>query len=409
MAIKVGIECVENIIFVNNLIKMNRLTVKSFGPIERADVSFGDLTLLVGPQASGKSIFVQLLKLLVDKQHIRKTLEQYNYIWGKDSDKILDLYFGEGMSKIWKTNSSINFNGNTFSKSLLLPNNTRRKTESSRIEESLFYIPAQRILSISDGRPKPFMEFDSSAPYVLRQFSEMLRQLLQNDVSRKESIFPINNRLKEPLRNSINDSIFHDGIVKMDDRTGQKKLRMQVDGMSVPFITWSAGQKEFMPLLLGFYRLCPPAKISRKDKLKYVVIEEPEMGLHPQAIKSVILQIIDLLSRDYKVVVSTHSPVLLEFAWAFNILKQANAPDSSLYDLFDLPKTVATRRLTERIISTKKINTYYFDRVNGKVITKDISDLDAGSDDTDMAEWGGLSSFASKATDIVSKYLSNEE
>jgi len=84
-----------------------------------------------------------------------------------------------------------------------------------------------------------------------------------------ESIFPISNRLKEPLRNSFNQSIFHDGKVVMDDRTGQKKLRMEVDGMSVPFITWSAGQKEFMPLLLGFYWLCPPSKISKKgDRCK---------------------------------------------------------------------------------------------------------------------------------------------
>ena len=90
---------------------MEHLKIKSFGPIEEADVHFGDLTLLVGPQASGKSIFIQLLKLLIDKYHIRKTLQQYNYIWGKDADKTLDLYFGEGMSKIWKSNTDIQLDG----------------------------------------------------------------------------------------------------------------------------------------------------------------------------------------------------------------------------------------------------------------------------------------------------------
>jgi len=38
---------------------MKNIKIKSFGPIEEADVTFGDLTLLVGPQASGKSIFIQ--------------------------------------------------------------------------------------------------------------------------------------------------------------------------------------------------------------------------------------------------------------------------------------------------------------------------------------------------------------
>lgn len=381
---------------------MERLKVKSFGPINNADVNFGDLTLLIGPQASGKSIFIQLLKLLIDKSQIRNTLQQYNYIWDNktDKDKILDLYFGEGMARIWKPNSEIEFDGIKFAKDFLLS-----KRGPVVDEESLFYIPAQRILSVSDGRPKPFMEFDSSTPYVLRHFSETLRQLLQNGVGKLESIFPISNRLKSPLRDSFNHSIFHDGKIVLDERTGQKKLRMEVDGMSVPFITWSAGQKEFMPLLLGFYWLCPPSKISRKDNLKYVVIEEPEMGLHPQAIKSVILQVIDLLSRGYQVIVSTHSPVLLEFVWAFNILKKTKAPDVALFELFEIPKTPGTKRLFEGILSEKTIKTFYFDRINDVVVTKDISSLDAGSDDESISDWGGLSSFAGKATDIVSKYI----
>jgi len=382
---------------------MKHLQLKNFGPISDADVKFGDLTLLVGPQASGKSIFIQLLKLLVDKQNIRKTLEQYSYPWEKDTNKILDLYFGEGMSKIWKNRTEITFDGKKYEKDILL---TGRRGNTNKDSETLFYIPAQRILSVSDGRPKPFMEFDSSAPYVLRQFSETLRLLLQNNMGKLESIFPISKRLKEPLRKSFNESIFHDGKVVMDEKTGQRKLRMEVDGMSVPFITWSAGQKEFMPLLLGFYWLCPPSKISKKDDIEYVVIEEPEMGLHPQAIKSVLLQIIDLLSRGYQVIVSTHSPVLLEFAWAFNILKNSTATDSALFELFEISKTPGTKRLFDKILS-KSINTYYFDRENNTVVAKDISTLDAGNDDKAVSEWGGLSSFVTKVTDVASKYNRN--
>jgi energy-coupling factor transporter ATP-binding protein EcfA2 len=388
---------------------MEHLRIKSFGPIDEADVKFGDLTLLVGPQASGKSIFIQLLKLLLDKYNIRKTLEQYNYIWGKDIDKILDLYFGEGMAKIWKDNTEIYLDAKSHEKDFLLPRAGRYEGEAlAKAEETLFYIPAQRILSVSDGRPKPFMEFDSSAPYVLRQFSETLRLLLQNGMGKAEPIFPLGKRLKHDLRKSFNESIFHDGKVVMDERTGQRKLRMEVQGMSVPFITWSAGQKEFLPLLMGFYWLCPPSKVSKKDNYKFVVIEEPEMGLHPQAIKSVILQIIDLLSRDYKVIVSTHSPVLLEFAWAFNLLKKSKVADAALNELFEIKKTASTKILFENILSSKTIKTFYFSRVNNKVISKDITALDAGSDDEAIAEWGGLSQFSGKATDVVSKYFIDE-
>ncbi|MDR0865988.1 MAG: ATP-binding protein [Candidatus Symbiothrix sp.] len=377
---------------------MNQLKVKSFGPIEEADIRFGDLTLLVGAQASGKSIFLQLLKLLIDKQHIQKSVEQFGYIWKKEDD-ILNLYFGEDMAAIWSPDSVVSLDNVPYSRNFL---------SSKRIsaKEKLFYIPAQRILSIADGRPKTFMEFDLTAPYVLRYFSETLRLLLQNGM--KTSIFPIQNLLNETLRTSFNDSIFHDGKIMMTG-TGQKKFRMEIGNMNVPFITWSAGQKEFMPLLLAFYWLCPPSKAKTKDSYQYVVIEEPEMGLHPQAIKSVILQVIDLLSRGYKVIISTHSPVLLEFAWAFNLLKKSKVPDKALFELFNMKVNAQNKQLLDNILANKNINTYYFARKSNKVITKDISSLDADSEDIDIAEWGGISQFAGRATDIVSKYFVDDK
>ena len=42
-----------------------RIKLANLGQIKEADVQFGDLTVLVGPQATGKSIFLQLLKLLM--------------------------------------------------------------------------------------------------------------------------------------------------------------------------------------------------------------------------------------------------------------------------------------------------------------------------------------------------------
>jgi energy-coupling factor transporter ATP-binding protein EcfA2 len=392
---------------------MKTLTVKSFGPIANADVRFGDLTLLVGEQASGKSIFLQLLKLLVDKSHIQKTVEQYNYVWGKDITSLLNLFFGEGMASIWKPSTAITFDKTSYTKEFLLTQKNGRKGSASK-EESLFYIPAQRILSVADGRPKPFTEFDSSAPFVLRQFSETLRQLLQNGMGKMDAIFPAHGRLKEPIADTFNQRIFHDGRVVLDDRSGQKKLRLNLGDMSIPFMTWSAGQKEFMPLLLAFYLLCPPSNTSRnpnasrKALITSVVIEEPEMGLHPEAIKAVILQILDLLARGYQVIVSTHSPVFLEFAWAFSHLKKSNAPEKALLELFDISKVPDTKRFANGILHGKEIKTYYFERVEGKVKTRDISTLDAGSPEQSIAEWGGISSFAGRAADIVSKYFLDE-
>lgn len=44
----------------------HRLRVDNFAQIRHADIEFGDLTVLVGPQATGKSLLLELLKLGVD-------------------------------------------------------------------------------------------------------------------------------------------------------------------------------------------------------------------------------------------------------------------------------------------------------------------------------------------------------
>lgn len=307
------------------------------------------------------------------------------------------------MSRIFKPETEIEYDGKIVTLDWLV-----KKTVPSK--EQMFYIPAQRILSIADGRPKNFMEFDMSTPYVLRSFSEMLRIYIQGGMGDPMTLFPVRNRLKSALKKSFDSSIFHGGKVVMEENVGQKIMKMKVDDMSIPFMTWSAGQKEFMPLLIAFYCLSgPPSAVIRRDNYKYVVIEEPEMGLHPEAIKSVLLEILELLQSGLKVLISTHSMTLLDFAWAFNIVKNSTAEDreNALYEMFDIRKTTSTSQIFEGLLD-KKISTFYFSR-NDKdcVVSTDISSLDAGSENNDIAEWGGLSQFSSKVADIVYKYANN--
>lgn len=379
---------------------MEKFIIENFGLIKNVSINFGDLTLLVGPQASGKSIALETLKLAIDRDHIINTLDRYNYIIGHNTDKILNVYFGEGMSDIWKDNTRIEYDDISF-----LKKNLPKKADET--DETLFYIPAQRIFSISDGRPKNFMEFDSSSPYILRSFSETLRLFMQNGMGQADVLFPIKNRLKGFLRRSFDDSIFHNAKIITEERAGQKKMILNVDDLSIPFMSWSAGQKEFMPLLLAFYCLSgPPSNVIKKEKYRYVVIEEPEMGLHPKAIISVILQILELIQTGgYKVIVSSHSPVFLEFAWSFNLLRSNPQQYEALYELFDIPEISPVKEMLAGLFD-KSIRTYYFDREskNGKVVSHDISSLDVTDTNNIVSNWGGLSEFSSKVSEVVSKY-----
>jgi hypothetical protein len=132
------------------------------------------------------------------------------------------------------------------------------------------------------------------------------------------------------------------------------------------------------------------------------------MGLHPLAIQTIILQMIEFIHAGYKVIVSTHSPVLLEFVWAYNYLK--SIPEDkrvgALCEVFGMQSSKKYNLNFLNDIYEKDIKTYYFSRdTSGKVKAKDISSLDVYSEDVAINEWGGLTQFSSKANEVVSKYM----
>ncbi|MFQ3611837.1 MAG: AAA family ATPase, partial [Fimbriimonadales bacterium] len=82
------------------------LRVENFGPVKDAQLSFGNLTVFVGPQATGKSIVLQLYKLILDKKAIHKRLRDLNIVWNRSLPSFLELYFGEGMASLYRENET---------------------------------------------------------------------------------------------------------------------------------------------------------------------------------------------------------------------------------------------------------------------------------------------------------------
>jgi predicted ATPase len=386
------------------------LSVKNLAQIREGTVEFGDLTLIVGAQASGKSILLQMMKLLLDRQQIFETLQLYAYDWGGDFGRFLDMYFGESMAGIWKSDTSIEFNKKKYNQETIM--NRKGPRDSSR-EENMFYIPAQRVVTITQGWPRPFHGYDAGDPYILKSFSETVRVLMEKESSGvKEgqgNIFPKTGKISSNIRQRIDQSIFFGGSIELDKSTPRKRFLLRVGDSKLPFMTWSAGQKEFMPLLLSLYHLIPSGGIQKIDGIDWVVIEEPEMGLHPEAIQTVMLLALQLLQRGYKVIISTHSPVLLELIWVINNIKSHQGNPNELFKLFKIAKSENLKDIFKCIIQEKQFKTWYFQRQEDGIHIRNISGLDAGSDDPGIATWGGLSEFASRAVDIVSNLAANEE
>lgn len=382
---------------------MITLNIQNLGQIKDASLTFGDLTVLVGPQATGKSIALQLLKLMVDAGQVQEEMGKYGLDWEHQLPEFLDVYFGEGMRSIWKEGStSIEWEGKLAD----LPQIARRKRPNK--EETLFFIPAQRVLALRDGWPRPFTDYAPGDPFAVREFSENLRVLVEQEFGSRGDLFPQERRLKREFRDLLQQHVFSNFHLKVDKFRSQKRLVLGPEETreSLPYMVWSAGQREFVPLLLGFYWLMPPTKVSTRDDIKWVVLEELEMGLHPRAITVVLLLVLELLARGYSVCLSTHSPQVLDAVWALKHLKANHADADALLDIFEAPHTQAMQRLANTVME-KALKVFYFDKDTGK--TRDISELDSSDEEEGLSGWGGLSEFSARANKAVAHSTANAE
>ena len=120
------------------------LEIRNLGPVEAADVTLGDLTVFTGPQASGKSIVLQTLKLALDQASIVRRMADQGLAW-KDRGTFLELYYGTGMRSLWTWATTARWEGAPVKPS---------RTASTRVadaEDRVSYIPAQRVMSLRDG------------------------------------------------------------------------------------------------------------------------------------------------------------------------------------------------------------------------------------------------------------------
>jgi hypothetical protein len=138
--------------------------------------------------------------------------------------------------------------------------------------------------------------------------------------------------------------------------------------------------------------------------LKWVIIEELEMGLHPRAIAVVVLMLFELAARGYRVCVSTHSPQVLDAMWALKHLKENRAEPRALLDIFEAPVTPSMIKLAKSVMR-KSARVYYFNRENGH--TTDISCLDPSSEESGESGWGGLSEFSGRANEAVARAVAS--
>lgn len=371
----------------------NTIRIENLGPILDAEVNLRDLTVLVGPQASGKSIFLQTLKLVLDRNHIFGTFKENNVVTSSTED-FMNCYYGGGLFTAGDKESIVTWRGNEYEFSSITGSNG---VKSNKVE-NLFYIPAQRIISLQSGATRNFGSFELDEPYVLRRFADQVHRLLHAEFASMNQIFPAPGRMNSKLQVMIGRELFPNSRVVHEVNTYKRRLLLKVKDSEngIPFLSWSSGQREFVPLLLGYYLLCPRKTNHRRDFLDWIVVEEPEMGLHPQAISAFFPMLLELMRRGYKVIISTHSTSILDFIWAIQEIKNFGGDSSHVRDLFKFPHDLRADWIVESTLQ-KDYAVYHFNQG----LSSDISSLDPGSNDEYTSNWGGLTGYSDHAADVV--------
>ena len=394
-----------------------QLSIKNFAQIESLDINFGapgDLTILVGQQATGKSLALQWLKLANDSLSVKQDWARYGTNWKVPGQELrpLDMFFGEGLGQGYREDTTdIALNGKPLRLKTLF-NTAPGRGHNDTAQESLYYIPAHRALLLAAGLPKTFQQHVSGTPYVARAQSERLVQWLSNST---QAIFPIKTKLSNELRELFNEAIFHNAALNIDKTSPQSRMILSVGPTGeIPYMAWTAGQREFVPLLIALYELLPSGTTNRLEHIETVVLEEPELGLHPKALFALGIAVLHLMARGYRVVVSTHSPLMVDFAWALGHLRQAlnskkeAAQNKHFLSAFALKNTAANKALAEKVLKSEA-RTYYLTYKKSssdglsRVRSQDISDLKTYSPNPDESSWGELLSYSTHMAQVVSQ------
>ncbi len=218
------------------------------------------------------------------------------------------------------------------------------------------------------------------------------------------NLFPQERRLKPEFRRMLEQHVFGKFALRIDKFQSQKRLVLGNAGQPLPYMVWSAGQREFVPLLLGLYWLMPSERSTHQDKIQWIVLEELEMGLHARTIEVVILMVFELLTRGYHVCLQSHSAQVLEAIWALRHLRRNGASPRALMSIFRGTVHAADAK-AGRDRDDKESQGLLLRSGNRQ--NSDISELDVDDEEAGEDGWGGLSEFSGRANTAVAIAAAN--
>jgi hypothetical protein len=180
---------------------------------------------------------------------------RYGLDWSGELPRFFDAYFGEGMSGLWRQGESkVSWAGRTIDLPRLIGRVRKNKVESA------FYIPAQRVLALRNGWPRPFSDYSPGDPFVVAEFSEKLRVLVEREFGAQEALFPQPRRLRQEFQDMLQQNVFRGFDLRIDKSRLQKRLVSGLKTAHSPSWPGPPGSASLFPCCSGSTGSCLPRK-----------------------------------------------------------------------------------------------------------------------------------------------------
>ncbi|NOQ35045.1 MAG: AAA family ATPase [Methylococcaceae bacterium] len=323
---------------------MEHLSIKNFLCIEEAEFEVGRFNIIIGSQASGKSVISKLLyffREIYDSNHsqplssskkslqtiIPNNFKRYfpEYAWKKQSFQIdyeinnikISLINDEGLSLLLSDEFiSLNAELKKINQEKLsnLENAILKEQQLKKrlgIFQSLLFIPATRsFFAIVQKNIFSFLANDIEIDPFLKKFgslyenAKMLFSEHEHVVANSKldsEFYPINIDLRDKISFLI-ELILKGSYFRKDEQDWIKTKEQTIN-----FFHASSGQQESLPMLIILSVWV--ALVDRQASK--IFIEEPEAHLFPVSQKHIISLLGVIYNHSYDFVITTHSPYIL--------------------------------------------------------------------------------------------------
>ena len=263
------------------------LQLKNIGMITEANVKIDGLTVIAGENDTGKSTVGKALVSTLYNYSKREKLLNIN-----EEEKVLSY-----QKNIFKKLMKFSFNQN--SEIILDSNNVfiRYSNQHAKIEKKASFI---RAIMIETPIIMNFYEFFSRL--------SIAQEEVEYDITNYPYTFKfLYKRLSLPLKN-IENSICHNlikDIIDGDFQIEKDNIVFKRNDKKYDINAVATGLKSF-----GILQLLSKNGYLKKDNI--LILDEPEVHLHPKWQLEMAKVIVELVQSDVKVLVTSHSPYMIE-------------------------------------------------------------------------------------------------